>query len=49
MLYKLLSELKQPISEIGIRKGDNKEVDYNADTFTLFKHLEEKDIIAFNF
>lgn len=45
-VYKLLSELKQPFSEVGIRRGDNKEVDYDTDTFTLFKYLEEKNIIA---
>ena len=45
-VYKLLSELKQPFSEIGIRKGDNKEVEYDADTFALLKYLEGKGVIA---
>ncbi|MFJ7661231.1 hypothetical protein ACIQXW_02410 [Lysinibacillus sp. NPDC097162] len=45
-VYKLLSELKQPFSEIGIRKGDNKEVENDADTFALLKYLEGKGVIA---
>lgn len=45
-VYKLLTKLKQPFSEIGIKKGDNKIVDYDEDTFALFKYFEVNGLIA---
>ncbi|QPA53075.1 hypothetical protein [Lysinibacillus sphaericus] len=45
-VYELFSELHQPFSEVGIRKGNNKEIEYDEDTFSLFKYLEERGVIA---
>lgn len=45
-VYKLLTELKKPFSEIGIRKGDNKEVEYDPNTHSLLKYLMAIGVIA---
>lgn len=45
-IYKLFSQLKPPYSEIGIRKGDNKEIEADNETINLMKSLKLKNVIA---